>query len=187
MHWLQDIPQDVRFTLRLFAKERWFTLAAIGALALGHRRDEHDGHHHQRLQPSRIAGRRSGAAPVSRHARRDGPGARRLLSRLSGLARLAQLRRARGVRPAHDDHQRSRPVARQSGRRLRFLRRVRHPRREHRCLDAVLSRATIGSGAPPVVILGHRLWVSRYGARSADHRTVRRGERRAGDRRRRDA
>jgi predicted permease len=34
MNWLQDIGQDARFTLRLLAKERWFSLAAIGALAL---------------------------------------------------------------------------------------------------------------------------------------------------------
>src|SRR5687767_8055135 len=34
MSWVRDIVQDVRFTLRLFGKERWFTAAAIGALAL---------------------------------------------------------------------------------------------------------------------------------------------------------
>jgi putative ABC transport system permease protein len=34
MNWVRDIGQDVRFTLRLFAKERWFSVAAIGALAL---------------------------------------------------------------------------------------------------------------------------------------------------------
>src|SRR6059036_277385 len=33
--WLQDVAQDVRFAVRLLAKDRRFTLAAIVALALG--------------------------------------------------------------------------------------------------------------------------------------------------------
>jgi putative ABC transport system permease protein len=33
--WLQDIAQDLRFAVRLLAKDRRFTLAAVGALALG--------------------------------------------------------------------------------------------------------------------------------------------------------
>lgn len=33
--WFQDISQDVRFAARLLAKERWFTMAVVVALALG--------------------------------------------------------------------------------------------------------------------------------------------------------
>ena len=33
--WLQDVGQDVRFAARLLLKDRWFTLAAAGVLALG--------------------------------------------------------------------------------------------------------------------------------------------------------
>ncbi len=33
--WVEDIAQDARFAVRLLAKERWFTLAAVAALGLG--------------------------------------------------------------------------------------------------------------------------------------------------------
>jgi len=33
--WVEDIAQDARFAVRLLASERWFTVAAILALALG--------------------------------------------------------------------------------------------------------------------------------------------------------
>ncbi len=33
--WLQDVGQDVRFAARLLIRDRWFTLAAAGVLALG--------------------------------------------------------------------------------------------------------------------------------------------------------
>ena len=33
--WVEDIAHDARFAVRLLAKERWFTLAAVAALALG--------------------------------------------------------------------------------------------------------------------------------------------------------
>ena len=33
--WVEDIAHDLRFAVRLLAKERWFTLAAVAALALG--------------------------------------------------------------------------------------------------------------------------------------------------------
>lgn len=33
--WVEDVARDARFAVRLLAKERWFTLAAIVALALG--------------------------------------------------------------------------------------------------------------------------------------------------------
>ena len=33
--WVEETANDVRFAVRLFLKERWFTLAAIVALALG--------------------------------------------------------------------------------------------------------------------------------------------------------
>jgi hypothetical protein len=33
--WARDIGQDLRFATRLLLKDRWFTLAAISALALG--------------------------------------------------------------------------------------------------------------------------------------------------------
>jgi hypothetical protein len=35
MRWMETAAQDVRFALRLLAKERWFTAAAVAALALG--------------------------------------------------------------------------------------------------------------------------------------------------------
>lgn len=35
MGWMETAAQDVRFALRLLAKERWFTAAAVAALALG--------------------------------------------------------------------------------------------------------------------------------------------------------
>jgi len=33
--WIHDMGQDLRFAVRLLTKERWFTAAAVGALALG--------------------------------------------------------------------------------------------------------------------------------------------------------
>jgi hypothetical protein len=33
--WLQDVFQDVRFAVRLLAKDRWFTLVAALTLGLG--------------------------------------------------------------------------------------------------------------------------------------------------------
>ena len=35
MRWMETAVQDLRFALRLLAKERWFTAAAVAALALG--------------------------------------------------------------------------------------------------------------------------------------------------------
>jgi hypothetical protein len=35
MSWIGSLGQDVRFALRLLAKERWFTAASTAALALG--------------------------------------------------------------------------------------------------------------------------------------------------------
>src|SRR5687768_2223888 len=35
MSWIGSVGQDVRFAIRLLAKERWFTAASTAALALG--------------------------------------------------------------------------------------------------------------------------------------------------------
>src|SRR5688572_13242870 len=35
MRWMETAGQDVRFAMRLLAKERWFTAASVAALALG--------------------------------------------------------------------------------------------------------------------------------------------------------
>jgi putative ABC transport system permease protein len=163
MTWVQDIPQDVRFTFRLFAKERWFSLAAIGALALAigvtsmmftiingynlRGLPVDDPHRLLYLDTRDAAGRQHG---VSYPDYQDWRGASRSFAALAAFAPGTMTLSDPGVSP---DSLGGAFVS--SG--------------AFGILDETpaLGRGFIESddriGAPPVVILGHRLWVSRYG------------------------
>jgi putative ABC transport system permease protein len=164
MTWVQDIPQDVRFTLRLFAKERWFTVAAIGALALAIGVTSMmftiiNGYNLKGLpvdDPDRLlylgtrtaAGREAG---VSYPDYQDWRGASRSFAALEAFAPGTMTISDPGSSP---DSLGGAFVS--SG--------------AFAILDEkpMLGRGFVESddriGAPPVVVLGHRLWVSRYGS-----------------------
>ena len=162
MRWVQDIPQDVRFTLRLFAKERWFSLAAIGALALGIGATS--------TMVTIINGYNLRGLPV------DEP------HRLLHLGTRDATGRERGVSyPDYQDWRASRSFA-ALGAFAPGTMTISEPGVSPDSLGGAfvssgafdildeqprLGRGFVESddriGAPPVVILSHRLWVSRYG------------------------
>ena len=65
--------------------------------------------------------------------------------------------------------------------------RVPDPRHRARCSGATSCRTTIGRGAQPVVLIGHGVWQNRYGTNPSRHRPDRPHQRRAGRDHRRDA
>jgi putative ABC transport system permease protein len=162
MHWGQDAAQDVRFTLRLFAKERWFTLAAIGALALGIGVTS--------MMVTIINGYNLRGLPV------DDP------QRLLHLATRDATGRERGVSYLdYQDWRASRSFAALAAFAPAAMT-ISEPGVSPDSLGGafvssgafaildekpVLGRGFLESddrlGAPPVVVLSHRLWVSRYG------------------------
>ena len=162
MKWVQDIPQDVRFTLRLFAKERWFTVAAIGALALAIGVTSMmftiiNGYNLKGLpvdDPERLlhlgtrdsAGRQHG---VSYPDYQDWRGASRSFASLEAFASGTMTISDPGLSPD------SLGGAFVSSGAFGIL-------GERPALGRGFVESDDRIGAPPVVVLGHRLWVSRY-------------------------
>ena len=162
MNWVHDIGQDVRFTLRLFAKERWFSAAAIGALALAIGVTS--------MMFTIINGYNLRGLPV------DNP------DRLLYLGTRDATGRERGVSYLdYQDWRASRSFAALEAFAPRPMT-ISDPGLSPDSLGgAYVSAGAFGIlgetpalgrgfvetddriGSPPVVILGHRLWISRYG------------------------
>jgi putative ABC transport system permease protein len=161
MSWVQDIAQDVRFSLRLFANERWFSLAAIGALALAIGVTS--------MMFTIINGYNLRGLPVDDPERLLYLGTRDAASRQSGVSY-----------PDYQDWRASRSFAAleafasgtmtisEPGSSPDSLGGAFVSSGAFAILDEkpLLGRGFVESddeiGAPPVVVLGHRLWVSRY-------------------------
>ena len=162
MRWIQNVGQDVRFAVRLLARERWFTAASIAALALG---IGVTGMMVTIINGYNFRGLPGGGERIVHVGTRDSSG------------------RERGI--SYPDYQDWRSASRSfaslgafAGGRITISEPGRSPESlggAYMSADSfgILGVAPIlGRGlsagddrldAPPVVILGHRLWTSRYG------------------------
>lgn len=161
--WAEDIAQDVRFAVRLLLKERWFTLAAMIALALGIGVTSMmvtiiNGYNFRGLpvdDPERIlslgtrdfTGRNRG---VSYLDYQDWRNASRSFAALGAYAPATMTISDRGQSPD------SLGGAYVSAKAFSIL-------GDRPILGRGFLAGDDRPGAPPVVILGYRLWVSRYG------------------------
>jgi predicted permease len=163
MSWIEGLGQDARFAFRLLAKERWFTAASTAALALGIGVTS--------MMVTIINGYNFRGLPVPDH------------SRIVHIGTVDSSGRDRGV--SYPDYQDLRRASRSfaslgafAGARIT----ISEPGRSPESLGGAYMSAEsfgilgvaplLGRGlsanddrrdAPPVVILGHRLWTSRYG------------------------
>lgn len=161
--WVEDIAQDVRFAVRLLAKERWFTLAAIVALALGigvtstmvtiingynfRGLPVDDRERILYLGTRDFTGRNRG---VSYPDYQDWRNASRSFAALGAFAPAVMTISDRGQSPE------SLGGAYVSAEAFRIL-------GDRPILGRDFLAGDDSPGAPDVVVLGHRLWVSRYG------------------------
>ena len=157
--------QDLQFAIRLLVKDKWFTLVATLALALGIGVNATVFTFVNAVlirglpvdDPDRVM------ALNSRDTVRD----RQMGVSYLGLHRLAQrhqeLLGTGRLQLLGDEPQRGRPGAGAVQRHLHLRQRLPDPRPDADRSDAISSPKTIVPGAPPVVLLGGGVWKSRYG------------------------
>ncbi len=162
--WVEDTGHDIRFALRLLTKERWFTVSAVGALALGIAGVT--------TIVTVINGYNFRGLPVAAPERVLALGTRDASSRPGGVsfldfqdvrhasqsfAALAAFRPATMTLNDPDQSPESLGGAYVSAAAFSIL-------GERAIVGRSVVPADDRQGAPPVVVLGYRLWVSRYGA-----------------------
>jgi putative ABC transport system permease protein len=162
--WVQDITHDVRFAVRLLLKERWFTAAAVVALALGIGANTavftlvnaitwrglpvDEPHRIVTVYAFDQGGRQLG---VSHQELKDWQGATRTFDGLAGLSRAT-------VNLGDADRAPDRVAASHvSWNAFRLL-------GERPILGRDFIEEDDRPGAPAVIILGHHVWRDRYGS-----------------------
>jgi predicted permease len=163
MRWIENVAHDVRFAVRLLTKERWFTTASVAALALGIGVTS--------MMVTIINGYNFRGLPVADADRVVHIGTRDSSGREGGVSY-----------PDYQDWRRASrsfaSLAAFAGGRITISEPGRSPESLGGAYMSAESFAIVGvapmlgrglsasddrGDAPPVVILGHRLWTSRYG------------------------
>ena len=163
MRWVETLGQDLRFAVRLLTKERWFTAASIGALALGIGVTT--------MMVTVINGYNFRGLPVDHPQRIVHLGTRDFSGKAAGVSYLdyQDWRAASRSVPALEAFASARMTVSEPGRSPETVSGAYVSAGALAILDVspVLGRGLLAAddepGASPVVLIGHRLWISRYG------------------------
>ena len=164
---LDALLHDLRFACRLLIKDRWFSAAVVAALALGVGVNT--------TVFTVISGWNLRDLPVDEPGRlmhlgtRDAQGRARGVSYpdfLDWRAGSARVYRPGGLRGHHREPRRGGP-SRRTSRGLLHIRECLQVLREHPIVGRDFRPEDDRPGAPPVVIVGQRVWVERFGADAA--------------------